>query len=144
MDFPTLPQSGTVTHLGNGQVSYTPNNSDCNLDFFTYRLCNTGGCSIAAVTLNRLCDDINVFSGFSPNGDSRNDFFTIRGVEAFAQSELQIFDRWGVRVFYQVAYQNDWIGDWNGSDLPDGTYYYLLELNDETNQQFSGYLQIHR
>lgn len=144
LDFPTLPINGTVEHLGNGQVAYQPINNNCGLDYFTYRLCNANGCSIAAVSLERLCDEIKVFSGFSPNGDARNDFFNIQGVEAFPESELQIFDRWGVSVFTQVGYQNDWSGEWSGNNLPDGTYFYFLELNDGSMQQFSGYIQLHR
>ncbi|MEM9821019.1 MAG: gliding motility-associated C-terminal domain-containing protein [Bacteroidota bacterium] len=144
LEFTTLPQLGTVAYLGNGQVTYSTIGGTCGQDFFSYRLCNSGGCSVAVVTLERVCDDIRIYSGFSPNGDARNDFFTIQGIGGFPESELQIFDRWGVRVLYRQGYQNDWAAQWDGRQLPDGTYFYLLELNDVAAQQYSGYLQIHR
>ena len=144
LDFTSLPQNGSIEYLGNGQVAYSPANGTCELDFFSYRLCNASGCSVAAVTLDRLCDEIVVFSGFSPNGDARNDFLTIQGITSFPQSELYIFDRWGVQIYYRLGYQNDWAAEWDGREVPGGTYFYLLDLHDESNQQFSGYLQIHR
>ncbi|MEM8909414.1 MAG: gliding motility-associated C-terminal domain-containing protein, partial [Bacteroidota bacterium] len=144
LEITTQALYGTLTNAGGGRVTYTPNSSACNEDYFTYRLCNDGGCSVAVVQLFRTCDEIRVFSGFSPNGDARNDAFVIQGVEAFPESELQIFNRWGLRIFHQMHYLNDWEGDWEGSNLPDGTYFYLLQLHDGSAREFSGYVQLQR
>lgn len=76
-------------------------------------------------------------SGFSPNFDGINDEFNIQGLlTIFEKFELKIFNRYGTLV-YQGG---DELGFWNGKSnkginnigeqLPVGTYYYVLHLND--------------
>ena len=75
--------------------------------------------------------------GFSPNGDGINDQFVIRYVPAGITVRLDIYNRWGNRVYHQENYQNDWNGTANegtgattGKGLPDGTYFYQIALSD--------------
>ena len=71
--------------------------------------------------------------------------FYISGIEEFPQSRLQIFNRWGERVFNIIGYKNNWSGTWKGNrELPDGAYFYCLELNDDEKRVFQGFLEIHR
>jgi gliding motility-associated-like protein len=71
----------------------------------------------------QVIDDILSFSNvFTPNNDGFNDFFEIKNVEKYPDSDLKIFNRWGNLVYQYVGYRNDW----DGRDAPDGTYYYLL------------------
>ncbi|MEM9822867.1 MAG: gliding motility-associated C-terminal domain-containing protein, partial [Bacteroidota bacterium] len=88
--------------------------------------------------------ELTIFSGFSPNGDGVNDFFQIRGIERFPNNSVLVFNRWGNEVFRSRGYTNDqgWDGRWEGKDLPDGTYFYVIE--DGEGNQYSGYVQIHR
>jgi gliding motility-associated-like protein len=83
-----------------------------------------------------------VYNGFSPNGDGKNDFFKIDGLENYPQHELRIFDGFGKMVFRTGHYLSDWGGSWGQNNLPDGTYYYLLE--DGKGKNYSGYIQIKR
>lgn len=62
---------------------------------------------------------------FSPNGDGINDAFLISGLED-KRFALLVYDRWGTLVHEDPAYNNDWAG----RDLPEGTYYYILESPD--------------
>ncbi|MFT7606222.1 MAG: gliding motility-associated-like protein, partial [Saprospiraceae bacterium] len=82
------------------------------------------------------------YTGFSPNGDGVNDFFYIEGIEAFPDSKLNIFNRWGNEVYNKEGYLNDWGGTWKNKLLPDGTYFYVL--TDGNGHSYSGYVQIHR
>ncbi|GIV31548.1 MAG: hypothetical protein KatS3mg029_0899 [Saprospiraceae bacterium] len=77
-------------------------------------------------------DSLVIFDGFSPNGDGVNDFFTIMGLDRYPDHLLRIFNRWGNEVFQAAPYRNDWDGSWNGRNLPDGTYFYLLDLGNGT------------
>ncbi|WP_343703286.1 Calx-beta domain-containing protein [Chitinophaga sp.] len=61
---------------------------------------------------------------FSPNGDGKNERFIIGGVEKYPGAKLQVFNRWGSQVYRSNDYRNDW----NGSDLNEGTYFYILEV----------------
>ncbi len=54
----------------------------------------------------------------TPNGDSRNEVFDIRERVNY---KLEIFNRWGNRVFEADPYQNDW-----GKGVDSGVYFYLL------------------
>jgi len=87
---------------------------------------------------------------FSPNGDQYNERFVIIHSTQFT-IKLQVFSRWGDVVYQNNNYQNDWdgkgMGKYSDQELPDGTYYYVVEqknsINGET-KQFSGYLTIRR
>ena len=63
----------------------------------------------------------------SPNGDGLNDLFTVVG-GAVTDVSITIFDRWGMKM-YAAKNGAGWNGkvDNTGADVPDGTYYYLVE-----------------
>ena len=72
--------------------------------------------------------------GFSPNGDGINDYFVIQGVDQY-QITLQVFNRWGDKVYESTNYQNNWDGYANtglliNKILPNGTYFYIINLNN--------------
>jgi len=80
-------------------------------------------------------------TGFSPNGDNKNDVWVIiPGLpQRFPNAQLTVYNRWGNEVFNQEGYDNAWDGD----DLPDGTYYFVLDLKDGSKKK-SGYVTILR
>jgi gliding motility-associated-like protein/uncharacterized repeat protein (TIGR01451 family) len=63
---------------------------------------------------------------FTPNNDGKNDVFKITGLESYPGSQLIIFNRWGNEVYRADNYLNDW----NGSSLAEGTYYYILNRRE--------------
>jgi len=82
-------------------------------------------------------------SGFSPNGDNTNDMFVVSGLEYSQTRELTIFNRWGIEVFSDPDYENDWRGiNNNGKELPDDTYFYILIT--DSSQPYTGYIVIKR
>lgn len=98
---------------------------------------NYGCTASASVTVTVLCDTLEIPNGFSPNGDGINDVFVIDGIERFAGNVLFIYNRWGNLVYKKKEYANEWDGRANvngvmfGEELPNGTYYYILDLNKE-------------
>lgn len=65
--------------------------------------------------------------GISPNGDTKNDFFDLRLLNA---KSLSIFNRYGLKVYHKNAYRDEWYGQAdNGKLLPDGTYYFVIGLD---------------
>ncbi len=77
--------------------------------------------------------------GFTPNGDGINDFFYIEDIEDYPNNTVQIFNRWGNKVFEIAGYNNQdriWTSESNfgivygDKRVPDGTYYYLIDLGD--------------
>ncbi len=89
----------------------------------------------SSVTIQPGC--LHVFNEFSPNGDGVNDVFKIVCITRYPNNVLKVYNRWGNIVFEQRNYNNSWDGTSNGratitSDkkLPEGTYYYVLDLGD--------------
>ena len=71
----------------------------------------------------------------TPNADGYNDLFMIDGLDAWPNSLLKIFDRWGRLVYESDNYQNDWAGTKRDTDklVSSGTYYWVLvrEIDEE-------------
>ncbi len=77
----------------------------------------------------------------TPNSDGINDSFIARNIEHFPGNELWIMDRTGKLVYNQKCYSNDWQGTFNGSILPNGTYYFLLDLGNKK-ERLMGYISV--
>lgn len=124
------------------RLHYTAATEWCGNDKIEYEICNEGGCDRATVNFQVTCDKIIVFNGFSPNGDGKNDFFTILGVENFKENQLMVFDKLGQEIINQKNYQNKWDGTYKGAPVKDGTYYYVFEAKGLDSK--SGYIHIKR
>ena len=71
---------------------------------------------------------------FTPNSDNTNDCYTIGGITPNCdEAEIWIYNRWGILVFNGVLPDGCWNGRLknNGDMLPDGTYYYILNLKSK-------------
>ena len=98
------------------------------------------------------CDqDFAISQGFSPNGDGNNEFWYIRGIECFPENEVAVYNRWGGLVYRTTGYDNEgrrWNGQTQGGalasnrGLPFGTYYYIVNLGDES-PLYKGYVIVH-
>ena len=83
--------------------------------------------------------------GFSPDGDNKNDFFVIKGLNG-KSCNLTVYNRWGNKVYSKDNYDNSWNGTPNvngtlGSQkLPQGTYYYILEFTNSDLKTMNGYV----
>jgi len=89
------------------------------------------GCgSIAFSTIGVEICELEFYNVFSPNSDGKNDTFEILGLQGYPGSQLAVYDRWGVQVYYNSNYIGAWRGINNqNAPLPEGTYYYTLAVN---------------
>ena len=82
------------------------------------------------VRINHFCGcEPFVPKAFTPNKDNINDHFNIvydRENCNLILFELQIFNRWGQKVFYSNSYDEKWDGSFNCELLPSGVYIYKL------------------
>ena len=94
--------------------------------------------------------NVDASDGFSPNGDGINDTWSIENIDNFPNNLVQVFTRWGVKVYMQKGYVNNdpdkcWDGRTeNGSDLPTGTYYYIIHTNEPGYKVMTGPVTIVR
>jgi gliding motility-associated-like protein len=145
------PNHGSVLSVDQktGVAKYMPAFDYCGKDTFTYQICIGNKCDTADVFIDIKCDTSDngtlvIYSGFSPNEDNLNDFFTIKGIQnpLLKGNVLAIYNRWGNEVYRKTDYDNTWDGTWNGHKLADGTYWYILCLPDKSTK--SGFLEIRR
>lgn len=97
--------------------------------------------------------EVTVYNAISPNGDGINDTFHIEGIDRFPDNKVEIYNRWGVKVYDATSYNesdNMFRGYSDGrttlkrgDKLPTGTYFYILNYNNGTQViERSGYLYI--
>jgi gliding motility-associated-like protein len=107
---------------------------------FTVNVTTDDGCQLShSIVVDRIYCDIQ--KGISPNNDNKNDFFDLRllGVQ-----QLGIYNRYGTKVYSKNEYTNEWIGQSDsGSELPDGTYYYVIEFKNNQPSK-TGWIYINR
>ena len=99
-------------------------------------------------SVDPLC--LTIYNEFSPDGDGTNETFVIDCIERFPNNTLEIYNRWGNKVYSTNGYLNDWTGTSNGrsvvnqsDELPVGTYYYVLDLKNGSEPRV-GWLYINR
>lgn len=97
--------------------------------------------------------DVIVYNAVSPNGDGMNDTFLIEGISKYPDNEVEIYNRWGVKVYDAKSYNesdNMFTGysdgratTKRGEKLPTGTYFYIIKYNNGVKGiEKSGYLYI--
>ena len=138
----------------NGFTASTEDLTDLSGGIYTVTVSDAFGCSTTASTEVKvqvvLSEDVTceilVPNSFSPNGDGINDYFKVNCLYNFENPVIEIYNRWGNLVFKKDHYGDvDFWGSetdawWNGrsenkltigsQDLPVGTYYYILKLNN--------------
>ncbi len=83
------------------------------------------------------------YNSFTPNGDGANDFFYIGNISQYPNNTLDIYNRYGQKIFSETGYNNDWAGNYLGTELPCGTYFYILDTHDKPGK-FRGEVSIIR
>ncbi|MGB3849240.1 MAG: Ig-like domain-containing protein, partial [Tunicatimonas sp.] len=149
------PIHGTVTLAADGTYTYTPEPYYIGPDQFSYWVCDAQDpnlCTKAEVIIQVRAGLVEIPKGFSPNNDNNNDRWEIKGIAAYPNNSITIFNRWGNAVYRARGYdnqQNVWDGTANqglivgGGQLPEGTYFYVVDLGPEEGPQ-SGYVVLMR
>ncbi len=86
-----------------------------------------------------------IFNQFSPNGDGTNDLLKINCLIDYPDNFIQIFNRYGNLIFENrgMVDGETWDGTRNNEAVPDGTYFYVLDLGDGSPIR-KGWIQIIR
>lgn len=117
---------------------------------YTVTVTTSEGCVASAeVLVSVVCDTLFVPTGYSPNGNGINDTYEIDGLDKYPGNKIFIYNRWGNLVFKMKDYDNSWNGTSNvsgiylGKQLPNGTYYFILDLNNGS-KPMQGYITLKR
>ena len=97
---------------------------------------------------------LNIYEGVSPNEDGKNDLWKIQYLDdayttpsgqtvfQYTDNEISVFNRWGDRVFYLKGSVDPevWDGTKDGTALPDGTYYYVIDADGDGKSDYTGHI----
>lgn len=115
-----VPNEGTYENVATLLESFPNDGNEANNE-----------ASVTLTVIARSSDECGfLFNQFSPNGDGTNDLLRINCIELFPNNTIEIYDRYGNKVFEARGYDNTWDGTGNNGDLPKGTYFYILDLGD--------------
>lgn len=109
-----------------------------------------GNTSSYVLRIIENCEPV-VFEGISPNNDGINDQLGIEGIACYPDNKLEIFNRYGKKVFSTNNYEqggNFFEGnDQNGNHLVTGTYFYVFKYRKSSSESYTdikGYVYINR
>ncbi|WP_417557437.1 T9SS type B sorting domain-containing protein [Mesoflavibacter zeaxanthinifaciens] len=97
---------------GGRYTVYVRENSDCGIDTQTF----------IHFTVPKF---------FTPNNDTYHDTWRLKGIEFYASSEVQIFDRYGKLLFYRKNKPISWDGMLRKQPLPTSDYWYVIIINGQ-------------
>ena len=130
---PTSSDALTYTWTPNMAISdpnvANPTTSASITTIYTITVSGQNGCLNSDSVTVFVFPEIRIPNGFSPNGDGKNDVWEIDLIYQFPDCEVEVFNRWGERLFYSKGYAVPFNGQYQGKDLPVGTYYYVIKLN---------------
>ena len=99
---------------------------------FTVKVTNSDGCIASDSVLIRVIKGFQIYPNnvLTPNGDGYNDTWKIKNIEFYPKNNIKIYNANGANVISFTDYQGTWDGKVNGTKLPTGTYYYMIDLAD--------------
>lgn len=143
------PSSGAIATITGTTLRIDYSNSDfVGIDQLTIEVCDLNGVCAQGSVIIFVVGEIIVYNGFSPNGDSKNNFFNIQNLQLIEPvNKVTIFNRWGDQVFEIENYDNDTRrfegNNKNGNPLPAAVYFYKIEFFSGR-PALTGYLTLKR
>jgi len=104
----------------------------------TYFLTATNAtCALSDEVTVYITDVLEIPGSFSPNGDGVNDLWEIPGIDNYPNAQVKIYTRWGQVTADITGYSHTraWDGMTNGKPVPDGVYFYELNLHDKSSNE---------
>lgn len=131
-----------ATALNNSTVA-KPVTSPVDDIVYTLTVTSGDGCVASDQVLVTVLKKPDVPNAFSPNGDGVHDLWVIRYLDSYPGATVDVFNRYGQKVFESKGYGKPWDGTLRGQPLPVGTYYYLIDPKNGR-KPISGFVDIIR
>jgi gliding motility-associated-like protein len=110
---------------------------------YTLTVRTADGCSAADNVFVKVLKTPGVPNAFSPNGDGVHDRWEIQYLDSYPGATVEVFNRYGQKVFASRGYARPWDGTVNGKSLPVGTYYYIIDPKNGR-KPIAGYVDLIR
>lgn len=128
-------------NLGNGNTASTQTvSSQMYVDegtYMVYLTVSNGSCvdtDSLVITVLEQQPYLIIPNVFTPNNDSVNDIFKIKGFNII-DFNCTIFNRWGLQLFSWNDINKGWDGKSDGKESTDGTYFYMINAKDIDNKE---------
>jgi len=86
--------------------------------------------------------ELSIPTAFTPDHDGENDVWEIDNIKPHPNAVVKVFNRNGHTLFSSIGYDKEWDGTYNGKELPFGTYYFIIDLNDKSSRTYKGTVMI--
>ncbi len=110
---------------------------------YTMKVTSDKGCTSTDQVFVKVLKKPEIPNIFSPNGDNIHDRWVISFLETYPGCTVEVFNRYGQKIYYSVGYTTPWDGTINGKPVPVGTYYYIVDPKNGRQKQ-AGYVDIVR
>ncbi len=127
----------------NDPTSLSPTANPTDAITYTLHAVSLSCGSATASVLVQVYKKITIPNAFTPNNDGINDIWNIEALITYPKSVTTVFNRDGQKIFESTGYARPWDGTYNGSPLPGGTYYYVIDLKINT-PKLSGWVALIR
>ncbi|MFN0033984.1 MAG: gliding motility-associated C-terminal domain-containing protein [Saprospiraceae bacterium] len=120
-------ENGTDPAGNTQQITVTPVTTDSTVTYLVNVVAPSGCAQTVSVTFRILQPKVEIPNAFTPNGDGSNDSFGLAIVEGVANIEkMEIYSRWGQKVFASTEPNARWDGTIDGKDAPSDVYAYVI------------------
>ena len=114
----------------NGDTSsYITVNQSGQYQVTDYNHCGSYSASVSVSTKQCTCK-VAIPTAFSPNGDGKNETFGLLTQCPLENYELNIYNRWGQKIFTSTSLQDKWDGSYKNTQQPLGVYVYFVHYKD--------------
>ena len=128
-----LTQANTLNPVANPTSDIT----------YTLTATSNAGCTATTTIFIKVLKEPTVPNAFTPNGDGINDTWNIKYLDQYPNATVEVFNRYGEKVYFSNRYPVPWDGTYKGANLPAGTYYYIINPNSGR-KAVTGYVSIIR
>jgi gliding motility-associated-like protein len=103
---------------------------------YTLTVTSAEGCTSTDEVTVKVQQDVLIPNTFTPNNDGTNDVWVIKNIEDYPGCKIEIFNRWGNKVYDSAGYSQPWNGTANnGQELPVTTYFYTIDRQKTPGRQ---------
>jgi len=126
-----------LTIVAGTGITLTPNNVLGTTVYYvteTVGSCESTTAATVTITITN-CDTtviiVEIPTGFTPDGDGINDNWNIQNLNlAYPNNHVEVFNRWGAKLFESDGYATPWDGKYNSNPMPVGSYYFVIDYGD--------------
>jgi gliding motility-associated-like protein len=110
-------------------VQNSPMASNLYFGWYNVLIADANGCEYrdsVYIEEGPCCDVSFIPNAFSPNGDNNNDEFKVFSTAGIILIQLEVYDRWGQKLWSTSDWKRGWDGKIDGEDAEVSTYQYIF------------------